>query len=206
MTFRTCFVASDPRKLRNTFGLLTWCQYPLNTERTLMERCHYGNKIKVISRLMHIIVASHVGQWYACTLFWISSLQMWQIWIRSAHIWQAMWPHRNTTDLSLSMHMPHCMASSRSRKRNWRRSSSLTMSAPSIVGPLLWASATNKFINIIIINDIYPGSSTHPKVVFREVLHPIELEFGNVDFLRRGKNRRTRRKTSRSRVKNLQPT
>ena len=32
------------------------------------------------------------------------------------------------------------------------------------------------------INDIYPGSSTYPKVVFREVLHPIELEFGNVDF------------------------
>jgi len=32
------------------------------------------------------------------------------------------------------------------------------------------------------INDIYPGSSTHPKVVFREVLHSIELEFKNVDF------------------------
>ena len=31
-------------------------------------------------------------------------------------------------------------------------------------------------------NNIYPGSSSHPKVVFREVLHPIELEFGNVDF------------------------
>ena len=27
-----------------------------------------------------------------------------------------------------------------------------------------------------MMNDIYPGSSTHPKVVFREVLHPIELE------------------------------
>ena len=37
-------------------------------------------------------------------------------------------------------------------------------------------------IIIIIINDIYPGSSTHLKVVFREVLHPIKLEFGNVDF------------------------
>ena len=34
----------------------------------------------------------------------------------------------------------------------------------------------------IIIIDIYPGSFTHPKVVFREVLHPIELEFGYVDF------------------------
>ena len=31
-----------------------------------------------------------------------------------------------------------------------------------------------------LINDIYPGSSTHEKVVFREVLHPIELEFRNV--------------------------
>ena len=37
-------------------------------------------------------------------------------------------------------------------------------------------------IIIIIIIDIYPGSSTHSKVVFKEVLHPIELEFGNVDF------------------------
>ena len=27
-----------------------------------------------------------------------------------------------------------------------------------------------------MIYDIYPGSSTHSKVVFREVLHPIELE------------------------------
>ena len=35
---------------------------------------------------------------------------------------------------------------------------------------------------LIIINDFYAGSSTHPKVVFREVLHSIELEFGNVDF------------------------
>jgi len=31
-------------------------------------------------------------------------------------------------------------------------------------------------IIIIIINEIYPGSSSHSKVVFREVLHPIELE------------------------------
>ena len=35
---------------------------------------------------------------------------------------------------------------------------------------------------ILIVNDIYPGSSTHPKVVFGEVLHQIKLEFGNVDF------------------------
>ena len=36
------------------------------------------------------------------------------------------------------------------------------------------------YIMIIIIIDIYPGSSTHAEVVFSEVLHPIELEF--VDF------------------------
>ena len=36
---------------------------------------------------------------------------------------------------------------------------------------------------------IYPGNSTHPKVVFREVLHPIELEFGTVDFREEGKTR-----------------
>ena len=34
-----------------------------------------------------------------------------------------------------------------------------------------------------LIVHVYPGSSTHPKVVFREVLYPIELEFGKVDFL-----------------------
>ena len=39
---------------------------------------------------------------------------------------------------------------------------------------------TGKNRNVIISN-IYPGSSTHLKVVFREVKHPIELEFGNVD-------------------------
>ena len=37
-------------------------------------------------------------------------------------------------------------------------------------------------IIIIIINGVYPRSSTHSKVVFREVLHAIEFEFGNVDF------------------------
>ena len=31
-----------------------------------------------------------------------------------------------------------------------------------------------------LINDIYPGSSTHAKVVFSEVLQPIKLEFRNV--------------------------
>ena len=31
-------------------------------------------------------------------------------------------------------------------------------------------------------DDIYPESSTDAKAVFREVLHPIELGFGNVDF------------------------
>ena len=34
----------------------------------------------------------------------------------------------------------------------------------------------------------------------------IELEFSNVGFLRRGENRSTRRKTSRSRVENQQQT
>ena len=34
----------------------------------------------------------------------------------------------------------------------------------------------------------------------------IELEFGNVGFLRRGENRRTRRKTSRSKDENQQQT
>ena len=42
---------------------------------------------------------------------------------------------------------------------------------------------------IIIIIDIYPRSSTHIKVVFREVLHPIEVEFGNVEFWGEGKTR-----------------
>ena len=38
---------------------------------------------------------------------------------------------------------------------------------------------TSNFISCVIGNgnDIYPGSSTHSKVVFREVLHQIELEF-----------------------------
>ena len=31
-------------------------------------------------------------------------------------------------------------------------------------------------IIIIIIHDINPGSSAHSKVVFREILHPIELD------------------------------
>ena len=44
-----------------------------------------------------------------------------------------------------------------------------------------------QLINNTLISDIYPGSSTHSKVVFREVLHPIELEFGNVDFWGEGK-------------------
>ena len=29
---------------------------------------------------------------------------------------------------------------------------------------------------LLFINDIYPGSSTHSKVAFREVMYPIELE------------------------------
>ena len=38
------------------------------------------------------------------------------------------------------------------------------------------SAKTEFIIIIIIINDIYPGSSTHSKVVFREVLHPFELD------------------------------
>ena len=30
--------------------------------------------------------------------------------------------------------------------------------------------------------DVFSGSSAHPKVVFMEVLHPIELEFRNFGF------------------------
>ena len=40
-----------------------------------------------------------------------------------------------------------------------------------------------------MINDIYPESSTHAKVVFGEVLHQVKLEFGNVDFGGEGKTR-----------------
>ena len=46
----------------------------------------------------------------------------------------------------------------------------------------------------------YQGSSTLMKVVFMEVLHLIELEFGKVDFWGEGK------KTSQSRVKNQEQT
>ena len=41
-----------------------------------------------------------------------------------------------------------------------------------------------KFVCVkgFLINDFYPGSSTHPKVVFREVLHPIELNLEMLIF------------------------
>ena len=52
---------------------------------------------------------------------------------------------------------------------------------PFLLDPFLLAFLFEVFFKKLII-DIYPGSSTHPKVVFREVLHLIELEFGNVDF------------------------
>ena len=52
---------------------------------------------------------------------------------------------------------------------------------PFLLDPFLLAFLFEVFFFKLII-DIYPGSSTHPKVVFREVLHLIELEFGNVDF------------------------
>ena len=34
----------------------------------------------------------------------------------------------------------------------------------------------------VSVNDIYPRSSTHLKVVFRGVLHPVKLEYRNDDF------------------------
>ena len=37
-------------------------------------------------------------------------------------------------------------------------------------------------LTTIIISDIYSGSSSHSKLVFREVLNPIELKFGNTNF------------------------
>ena len=39
------------------------------------------------------------------------------------------------------------------------------------------------FVKILrLINGIHPESSSHLNVVFTEVLHPIELEFGDVGF------------------------
>ena len=59
---------------------------------------------------------------------------------------------------------------------------------------------------IIHNHDIYPGSSTHCEVVFREVLHLDRIGIWKCWFLGRGENRSTRRKTSRSRVENQQQT
>ena len=42
--------------------------------------------------------------------------------------------------------------------------------------------------------NICPGSSTHTKVVFREVLLVVELKFGNVVFWGEGKTRESREK------------
>ena len=67
-----------------------------------------------------------------------------------------------------------------------------------------------EWINLIkddyINHDIYPGSSTHCEVVFREVLHPDRIRIWKCWFLGRGENRSTRRKTSQSRVENHQQT
>ena len=54
------------------------------------------------------------------------------------------------------------------------------------------------FINenkVIIINNIYPGSSTHAKVVFMEVLHLTELESGHVRQSNYGKQKNLKCKT-----------
>ena len=42
---------------------------------------------------------------------------------------------------------------------------------------------------LYLINDIYPESSSHAKVVFMEALHAVKLEFGNVEFWGEGKTR-----------------
>ena len=52
-----------------------------------------------------------------------------------------------------------------------------TLMVSSLMRILLHIDVQETFLElIIIINDIYPGSSTHSNVVFREVLHPFELE------------------------------
>ena len=57
---------------------------------------------------------------------------------------------------------------------------------PFLLDPFLLAFLSEVFFFQLII-DIYTESSTHPKVVFREVLYPIELELRNVDFWGEGK-------------------
>ena len=44
------------------------------------------------------------------------------------------------------------------------------------------------------MSDIFPVRSTHAKVVFTEVLHPIELEFRNDDIWGEGKTGEPREK------------
>ena len=52
----------------------------------------------------------------------------------------------------------------------------------------VYTNLCNRFLALIpMINDIYPGRSTHAKVVLREALYPVKLEFGNVDFWQEGK-------------------
>ena len=48
--------------------------------------------------------------------------------------------------------------------------------------------------NKLSSGNICPGSSTHTKVVFREVLHVVELKFENVAFWGEGKTRESREK------------
>ena len=52
------------------------------------------------------------------------------------------------------------------------------------LSPLL---SSKIILTITIINGDYIRGSTHAKVVFEEVLHPIELEFGNAGLWEEGK-------------------
>ena len=51
-------------------------------------------------------------------------------------------------------------------------------------------------IIILIRISIYTGSSTHSKVVFTEVLHPIELELEMLTFEGRGKQKNLKKNLS----------
>ena len=64
----------------------------------------------------------------------------------------------------------------------------------SLLGANSWGYIHNNLWIIIIINDIYLANSTYARRVFREVLHLIELEFGDVDFWGEGKTREPREK------------
>jgi len=99
----------------------------------------------------------------------------------------------------------HCLlAEAAEHFETWGRGGSMNRKQSiQIPSPSYFAKRFGFFLLIIIIiNDIYPGSSTHSKVIFREVLHAIELEFGNVDFWGEGKTREPREKPLRAEQRN----